>query len=167
MQLYLIIYLGKSIMKKFTVSILAVAISLTGCATSSKDIASTYVSPLQYQNYDCAQLGLEAQRIQTRVVETGGRLDQASANDKALMGVGLVLFWPALFALGGTKNQEAEFGRLKGEYDAVQKTAIDKKCSNTSLTDKSLAAAVTTSGDQSVNTTSIVAVPAAAASAPK
>ena len=44
------------------------------------------------------------------------------------MGVGLVLFWPALFALGGTKEQEADFARLKGEYDAVQQTMIAKKC---------------------------------------
>jgi hypothetical protein len=154
-------------LKKLTASILAAAIGLAGCATSSKDIASTYVSPLQYQNYDCAQLGLEAQRIQARVVETGGRLDQASSNDKAIMGVGLVLFWPALFALGGTKNQEAEFGRLKGEYDAVQKAAIDKKCSNAILTEKSPAAAASTSGDQSANATPAVAAPAASSSAPK
>ena len=118
-------------MKSLTVAILSVAMSLIGCATSSKDISSTYVSPLQYQNYDCNQLTLEAQRIQSRVVETGGRLDQAAANDKALVGVGAILFWPALFALGGTKNQEAEFARLKGEYDALQKAAIERKCTAT------------------------------------
>lgn len=60
--------------------------------------------------------------------ELGGRLDQASSNDKILMGVTMVLFWPAAFALGGTKAQEAEYGRLKGEFDAVQIAAIEKKC---------------------------------------
>ena len=44
------------------------------------------------------------------------------------MGVGMILFWPALFALGGTKEQEAEYGRLKGEYEAIQQAAIAKKC---------------------------------------
>ena len=39
----------------------------------------------------------------------------------------MILFWPALFALGGTKQQEAEYARLKGEYDAVQQAAIAKK----------------------------------------
>jgi hypothetical protein len=101
---------------------------LAGCATSSKDISATYVSPMQYQPYDCTQLHLELQRIQGRVVELGGRLDQAASNDKALAGVGIVLFWPALFALGGTKSQEAEYARLRGEYDAVQQTMIQKKC---------------------------------------
>jgi hypothetical protein len=101
---------------------------LAGCSTASKDISSTYVSPMQYQPYDCEQLTMEAQRIHTRAIELGGRLDQAASNDKAIMGVGLILFWPALFALGGTKQQEAEFARLKGEYDAVQQAAMQKKC---------------------------------------
>lgn len=104
------------------------SLAIAGCANSTGTIASTYVSPLQYQPYDCIQLAAESQRIQSRVVEIGGRLDQASSNDKAVMGVGLVLFWPILFALGGTKAQEAEYGRLKGEYDAVQIAAIDRKC---------------------------------------
>lgn len=64
-----------------------------------------------------------------RVNQLGGRLDEAASNDKAITGVGMVLFWPALFALGGTKQQEAEYARLKGEYDAIQQTAITKKCS--------------------------------------
>jgi hypothetical protein len=101
---------------------------LAGCATSSKDISATYISPLQYQGYDCQQLNLESQRIQRRVVELGGRLDEAASNDKALVGVGMILFWPALFALGGTKQQEAEYGRLRGEYDALQQAGIQKKC---------------------------------------
>lgn len=104
------------------------AIGLAGCATSSKDIASAYVSPLQYQSYDCAQIAAEVQRIQSRVVDLGGRLDEAASNDKAIMGVGLILFWPALFALGGTKQQEAEYARLKGEYEALQQAAVARKC---------------------------------------
>jgi hypothetical protein len=102
---------------------------LSGCSTASKDVATTYVSPTQYQVYDCQQLAGESQRLQVRYVELGGRLDQAASNDKALTGVGLILFWPALFALGGTKNQEAEYGRLRGEYEAVQQASIQKKCS--------------------------------------
>jgi hypothetical protein len=115
-------------MKKTLAIFLSSTMAISGCATASKDVASSYVSPLQYQTYDCGQLAAESQRIQTRVVELGGRLDQAASNDKAIAGVGIILFWPVLFALGGTKSQEAEFGRLKGETEAVQKTAIEKRC---------------------------------------
>ena len=111
------------------ISGLLVASLLVGCATASKEISATYVSPVQYQSYDCQQLSIESQRLLSRVSQLGGRLDEASSNDKAITGVGLILFWPALFALGGTKHQEAEYARLKGEYDAVNQAVIERKCS--------------------------------------
>jgi len=115
--------------QQFIASTCAISIAMAGCATSSKDIAPAYVSPMQYQNYDCNQLAAEVQRLQYRVTELGGRLDQAASNDKAIMGVGLVLFWPALFALGGTKQQEAEYARIRGEFEALQQASVAKKCS--------------------------------------
>jgi hypothetical protein len=41
---------------------------------------------------------------------------------------GLLLFWPALFALGGTREEEAEYARLKGEHAALQQSAAAKGC---------------------------------------
>ncbi len=115
-------------MKKALCLLASLSLALAGCATASKDITPAYVSPMQYQSYDCDQLTGEIQRIEGRVGQLGGRLDQAAANDKAIGVVGAVLFWPALFALGGTKGQEADYARLKGESDAIQQAAIAKKC---------------------------------------
>ncbi len=115
-------------MRKFSAGLVSLAIAVSGCSTASKDIAATYVSPIQYQSYDCDQLGAETQRIQAKVTQIGGRLDESASNDKVLTGVGVILFFPVLFALGGTKAQEAEYARLKGEYDAVQQAAVAKKC---------------------------------------
>ncbi|MFN5047768.1 hypothetical protein [Roseateles sp.] len=114
---------------------------LGACSTASKDISAAYVSPMQYQAYDCQQLVAESQRIQSRYVELGGRLDQAASNDKALVGVGMILFWPALFALGGTKQQEAEYSRLKGEYEAVSQSSIQKRCGSLQAATPPVAAA--------------------------
>ena len=102
--------------------------SLVGCATGSKDITSSYASPMQYQAYDCQQINAETLRLQSKVFQIGGRLDQAASNDKAIMAAGALLFWPALFALGGTKQQEAEYATLKGQHDAIQQASIEKKC---------------------------------------
>ena len=110
------------------ISILSASLILGGCATSSDKIASAYVSPMQYQSYDCDQLAIEGSRLNQRVMTLQGQVDKAASNDKALTGVGMLLFWPALFALGGNQQQEAEYGRLKGEYDALQQTAVAKKC---------------------------------------
>lgn len=104
---------------------------LSGCSTASKDIAPAYVSPIQYHSFDCEQIAAENQRLNGRVAQLGGRLDEAASNDKAIGVVGAVLFWPALFALGGTKGQEAEYARLRGEHDALQQASIHKKCTST------------------------------------
>ncbi len=129
-------------MRKLTSSLLSITVSLAGCATSSKDVATNYVSPIQFQSYDCNQLQSEYVRIQSRVSQLGARLDEAASNDKAITGVGMILFWPALFALGGTKQQEAEYARLKGEYDAIHQSSINKKCfsltNNSARIDRSL-----------------------------
>jgi ABC-type phosphate transport system auxiliary subunit len=102
---------------------------LTACATAGKDVTATYVSPVQFSSYDCEQIRQETLRIQGRANQLSGRLDEAASNDKTIAGVGMILFWPALFALGGTKQQEAELSRLKGEYDALSAASVSKKCS--------------------------------------
>ena len=107
---------------------LSLVLTVIGCASSSTQIATAYVSPLQYQNHDCDQLATELTRVSQRAPQLGGRLDEAASNDKALTAVSLLLFWPAAFALGGTKPQEAEYARLKGEAEAIQQAAVSKRC---------------------------------------
>lgn len=128
----LAIYAGKhkkgNNMKKSITAVLSVAIAIAGCSTASKNITASHVSPAQYQSYDCEQLASETQRVHVKVNQLGGRLDEAASNDQTIGVVGAILFWPALFALGGTKTEEAEYARLKGEYDAIQQTVIVKKC---------------------------------------
>ncbi|MEY4425836.1 MAG: hypothetical protein RL535_134 [Pseudomonadota bacterium] len=114
-------------MKKILATTLAISIALSGCASSSGKVAATYASPLAYQTYDCTQIASESVRLQARMTELGGQVDKAADNDKVLTGVAVVLFWPAIFFLGN-KQQEAEFGRIKGEYEAIQQAAIAKKC---------------------------------------
>lgn len=110
------------------ITFVVTALLATGCATSSDKIAAAYVSPLQYQSYDCDQIAAEGTRLNQRVMSLQGQVDKAASNDKAVTGVGAILFFPILFTLGGNQQQEAEYGRLKGEYEALQQSAIMKKC---------------------------------------
>ena len=68
------------------------------------------------------------QTLSHRVAELGGQVDKTASNDSVQMGVGLVLFWPALFFLDGDTPQAAEYARLRGEFDALEKAAIQKNC---------------------------------------
>jgi hypothetical protein len=107
---------------------LCAALSVAACATAPHNISATYVSPLQYQGYDCDQIRSELVRISGRVSEVTGQQKRQADNDALAMGVGLVLFWPALFFLAGGNDKKEELGRLKGEYDALQVAANEKRC---------------------------------------
>lgn len=109
-------------------SLILLSTLVVGCSTASKDIAPASVSPLQYNAYSCEQLAAEESRLQMRATQLGARLDEAASNDQGITAVGAILFWPALFALGGTKQQEAEYARLRGEHDAVRQSAVMKSC---------------------------------------
>lgn len=68
------------------------------------------------------------QALSSRVAEVGGQVEKTASDDDAQMGVALVLFWPTLFFLDGDTPQAAEYARLKGEFDALEKAAIRKNC---------------------------------------
>ena len=113
---------------KRTASIALACTMLVGCATSPKDIAPAYVSPILYQNLTCEQLAQEAARVsQAAAVATGAQQDQAS-KDAVMTTVGVVLFWPSLFFIGGDKGNAAEVARLKGEMQAIEQANISKNC---------------------------------------
>lgn len=116
-------------MKKFAGALLVGAMGLSACAQSSANIAPAYVSPMQFADYSCSQIADEARRVSARAAQAMGTQDQQAANDQAAMAVGMILFWPALFALGGNSNaNEAEVARLRGEMQALEQANIQRNC---------------------------------------
>lgn len=105
-----------------------VLIVLAGCATSAANIQPSYVSPLQYQNLTCDQIGAEASRVSQRASQVAGVQDKNASNDAWATGVGVVLFLPALLFMEGDGQTAAELARLRGEFETLEKVAIQKEC---------------------------------------
>ena len=101
---------------------------LGGCATSANKLPTQYVSPIQYQHYDCDQIRAEMARVTRRVGTLKGEIDSNATGDAVATGIGVVLFWPALFFIEGDGPEAAEYSRLKGEFEALQKAAVEKRC---------------------------------------
>ena len=102
---------------------------LGACASNPDDIDAAYVSPIKYQNFDCDQLGVEMDYVGQRTTKLYQRLKDEREADNWQMGVGLVLFWPALFWLEGSDGPEAaEYAQLKGEFEALRDMSVSKKC---------------------------------------
>lgn len=108
--------------------VVLLATGLYACAHSSDQIAAQYVSPIVYEDYDCRQISAEYERINRRVHQLAASIDKNARGDSIAMGVGLVLFWPALFFIDGDSPEAAEYARLKGEYEALEKVSIQKNC---------------------------------------
>jgi hypothetical protein len=104
------------------------AVVVSACAKKADPIASSYVSPFQYENFACPQIAEEAQRVSARAAQVAGVQDEKATRDAVAMGVGLIIFWPALFFIGGNDQQTAELARLRGEMEALEQVSIRKRC---------------------------------------
>ena len=114
--------------KKVIISTLFV-LALVGCASNPDKIDAAYVSPLKYQDYDCQQIAMEMDYVGQRTSELYGRLKKERNADNWQMGLGLAVFWPALFFLEGGDGPEAtEYAQLKGEYEALRQNSVQKRC---------------------------------------
>ena len=102
-------------MRKPLAAAIAVAMALASCAKDANQVGASYISPITYQSYTCPQLAEEAQRVSARAAETAGVQDQKATNDKVAVGVGLIIFWPALLFAKGNDENTAELARLKGQ----------------------------------------------------
>jgi hypothetical protein len=107
----------------------ATALLLAACARQPEEISTTFVSPHYYRSHNCKQLEVEARQVARRAGEIHGELAETADADAAQMGIGLILFLPALLLLeGGDDMQAAQYSRIKGESSAIEKVAIEKGC---------------------------------------
>ena len=126
--------------------VFAFSFMLFGCATQPEKIETSNVSPLLYENYSCQELLLEADRVSRRAQELNTSpekiadpgdtlfLSMVDVLEEIQTAASIIYLWPTLFWLEGGDGPEAtEYGRLKGEYQALQKAAIAKNCARWQL----------------------------------
>ena len=114
-------------MRKLAIGLCA-AVALSGCAKKAESITAAYVSPTPYMALSCEQLAEEAKVISSRAAAAAGVQDDKANKDAAVTAVGMVVFWPALFFLGGDGASVAEVSRLKGEMQAIEDASRRKGC---------------------------------------
>ena len=109
-------------------SAIAAAAMLAGCASSPKSIKAAYVSPTKFQALSCDQIAQERSAVLYRSNVVYQSLRKRRDTDSAVMGVGTVLFLPALFFLKGNGAKAAEFAQLQGDYNVLRLNSEDRGC---------------------------------------
>jgi hypothetical protein len=113
---------------KRTIASITLAAFVAGCATQGANVTSSYVPASRYSSATCESLAVDLVNATQAETALSGSLDSAANKDAALVAVGLILFWPALFFVGQDKTKEAELARVKGERIAIQRAMSEKKC---------------------------------------
>ena len=117
-------------MKKLISTTTAIAMSIiaVGCASRPENISAAYVSPIAYQGLSCSQIANEVQAVSARAAAATGVQSKKATGDAVAMGVGLIVFWPALLFMQGDGASAAEVARLKGEMEALETASRQNNC---------------------------------------
>jgi len=111
-----------------TIAVITLAAFASACATQGANVASSYVPSSRYSSATCESLAEDFVQVKQSENTLSGQLDTAFNKDAALVIVGALIFWPALFFIGSDKAKEAELARVKGEREAIQRAMNDRKC---------------------------------------
>ena len=107
---------------------LAALTLLSACAQKPEAVVARSVSPMMYSSLDCTALQAERYRIHSQVTNLTAAQKKKASNDAVAMGVGMVLFWPALFALSAGSDQAGDLAQAKGEWEATEFAMRQKNC---------------------------------------
>jgi hypothetical protein len=83
---------------------------------------------MMYQSFTCQQLAAEATRVSAAAAAASGQQDSQVTKDAVATTVGVLIFWPTLFLIGGDKQNAAQLANLKGQMEAIEQTSIQKNC---------------------------------------
>lgn len=107
---------------------LCALLAISGCATRSADVAAAPASPAEFLTWDCARIDDERDLVQQRAADVAYTVDERAGNNIIALGVGLTVFWPAMFAMRPDGLEAADLARLKGRYEALGVAGRDKSC---------------------------------------
>lgn len=114
--------------KRVVIAAVAAALALPGCASRPENVAASHVSSSRYADRTCKSLARELDEVQDALRAQSAKLNDKATQDAVVTGVGVILFWPVLFALGNNAGLEGDVARLKGEEQAIRKQMRDADC---------------------------------------
>jgi hypothetical protein len=109
----------------------ALAFSLavvSGCASRSVDVRPLPANAAEFTAWSCERIADEADRVQRRAADLAYTVDERAGNNMVALGLGALLFWPALLAMRSDGPEAEELGRLRGRHDALNRTAQTQAC---------------------------------------
>jgi hypothetical protein len=101
---------------------------VAGCATRAVNVAPLPTNPAEFIAWDCTRIDDERDAVQQRAADVAYAVDERVGNNILALGVGVTVFWPALFAMRPDGLEAADLARLKGRFEALTVASANKGC---------------------------------------
>ncbi|HLS19469.1 MAG TPA: hypothetical protein VK090_06640 [Paracoccaceae bacterium] len=101
--------------------------AVAACAKAPEHIAASYVPSSQYAGVSCTDLDTALTNNSERLAAATKAQSDARVRDQVAMGVGLVLFAPAVLLLAIPDSSD-DLAKLKGEQAALHEAHTAKGC---------------------------------------
>jgi hypothetical protein len=111
------------------VSIALLAAALAGCAMRAIEVKPAAVNPKDFAAWDCDRIDAEVDRVHKRAIDVAYAVDERAGNNILALGVGVVVFWPALLAMQPPGPESEELALLRGRFEALQQAGAARGCS--------------------------------------
>jgi uncharacterized protein YcfL len=101
---------------------------LSGCNTSSSEVAATYKNTTQYKGQTCLELKNELAYVESEVQKMASLVDKSKRYQDTKLSFGWI-FWPSYFVIDNNEHEAHKLSLLKGEYSAISRSIKSKQCS--------------------------------------
>ena len=101
---------------------------VSGCASRAVDVPPLPTSPEAFAGWPCPRIDEELDTVQQRAADLAYSVDERAGNNILALGIGAVVFWPALLAMRTDGPEAAELTRLKGRFEALNEAARRVSC---------------------------------------
>jgi hypothetical protein len=100
----------------------------SGCATRSGDVVPRKADPAEFASWNCERIDEESDRVQLRAADVAYAVDARVGNNMIALGLGVMVFWPALLAMRPDGMEAQELAALKGRFEALRSVALQRGC---------------------------------------
>ncbi|MEK8050420.1 hypothetical protein AACH10_09240 [Ideonella sp. DXS22W] len=101
-----------------------------GCATRASGVAPKPTDPAAYAGWSCDRLFDETDAVQQRAADVAYAVDARAGNNMIALGLGVMVFWPALLAMRPDGEEAQQLAELKGRFEALRTVADAQHCGN-------------------------------------
>ena len=84
--------------------------------------------PAAYASWDCDRLFDETDAVQLQAADVAYAVDSRAGNNMIALGLGVMVFWPALLAMRPDGPEAAQLADLKGRFEALRSAAASRGC---------------------------------------